>query len=243
MWAYGIGEFVSCDPCQQIYSKKDIFSHIPGELYKKTVAHIMRLLWVQRVLCPGCGGETDFIYGEEFINTLRNKLTKNVYSALVVARNDEGIVGYMDGYVWDFDTLYETDLSLHYAQVPCSILRDRVETLLQKPIWEMIYFSEAWFVQSHSWLSNFFSLYPHIFWSFDEKYRHTPGITELDTNSKTLFRIYEIMGSRITQFDPALITGVHPDYSSALAVFDSPVHDFTTKYNMTAREFIRNFMK
>jgi hypothetical protein len=118
-----------------------------------------------------------------------------------------------------------------------------VEELLQRKVDEMIFFSEAWFVQNYSGLSNFFALYRKLFGSFDEKYHRTPGITELDTSNTTLFRIYERMGSKVAHFDQSRIVETHPGYSSSLAVFDSPVHDFTTKFDMPAKEFIRNFMK
>ncbi len=51
------------------------------------------------------------------------------------------------------------------------------------------------------------------------------------------------MGSKNIDLDQQLLTGNHANYVSSLALFDSPVHDFLTKFNCTARDFVRMHIK
>jgi hypothetical protein len=40
VWAEGIGEYVQCDRCQRVYSKKDIHGSLPSHIYARTVKSI-----------------------------------------------------------------------------------------------------------------------------------------------------------------------------------------------------------
>lgn len=106
-----------------------------------------------------------------------------------------------------------------------------------------MYFSEAGFIQAYSGLQNFFSLFRALFSACDRQYRLVPGITELDKNNQNLYRIYQIMGSRVLDLPRGAVNGAHDRYESVVSVFDSPIDDFFTKFDLPFREFLRKYMK
>ncbi len=203
----------------------------------------MQVLGLNHISCPHCGWTTRFMYGKDFIDTLRKKLSGSVHSVLAVARIEWKIVWYMDGYIDSFHKLYENDLSQHYSSYSEAYLKMRVEMLLQRPVDYMVYFSEAWFIQRYANLNSFFSLYRPLFDGFSSEYDMIPWITELDRNNKNLFDIYRIMWSKTIDLDQWRVTQNHWNYVSSIALFDSPIHDFKTKFNCSAKDFVRHHMR
>lgn len=115
-----------------MFSKEDIFGHLPKEHFSDTVAKIMADENIIHVACPDCGENTDFIYGPDNVEKIRKRLKESV-SFLVVCRNEGGeLVGYMDGYIDSLSTIFDQELAYHYSDIGLSSVCDRVNHILGK---------------------------------------------------------------------------------------------------------------
>ena len=90
-----LGELVRCRECWHISSKEQAFWHSGIDITKMTVQKIMDVLDISNISCPCCNGTTDFIYGREHIEKIRERLLKSVDSFLTVCRDKRNdIIGF-----------------------------------------------------------------------------------------------------------------------------------------------------
>lgn len=131
-WAHGIWEYRKCDDCWHIHSKQDIYGALPRETYTHTVKKIQEWLWNPEVCCQICTWNTTEMYGEAYIESVQDRYKK--YTSFITTFRDEtgDIQGFLDGYISDFDTIYENEFSGYYD----SIGKSKVRTLTEQALWE-----------------------------------------------------------------------------------------------------------
>ena len=157
MWAHGIWEFVQCKCCNKMMSKQDIFWHLQKELYEETVSKIISILDIKEIPCIECWNETKFIYWDEHIENIKERLLKSKQAFLAICENENWqIVWYEDWYIDDLEKIFNRELAYHYSEIWLPEIKKRVFNILWETPNEMIVFSSLWF--KHKYI-NFFNLY------------------------------------------------------------------------------------
>lgn len=133
-WAHGIWEYRKCNDCQHIHSKQDIHAELSRDLYTNTVKEIERLLGNPEIFCQICGWETTEIFWSEYIESIRNRY-KNYTSFLTTFRDESWYIQwFLDGYIADFDTIYENEFKEYYQK----IWKDIILRFVERQLWKSI---------------------------------------------------------------------------------------------------------
>lgn len=226
MWAWAwIKEFVKCNSCNEIFSKQDIFSHLPDELYKMTVAKIMNVTWNRQIKCPCCFWDTEFMYNPiEYIDILREKYRKSVDSFLTIVRNDSWeIVWFTEWYIDTLDTLISRrDLGDHYWNIPLLDIKKSIENI----IWYNPPF--IFLISAIGLLENYVNPYTLISMlnefakSIPDKYNFTPWLMELE-KWHILYVVSEVFWWHKSWISYSRNFSTNNSYASDLLVFSNPV--------------------
>ena len=246
MWAYGIGEFVQCTSCSEMHSKQDVFWGLSKGVYEMTVAQIMRVLNMNDILCPWCGEKTEFVFWENNIANIKERLLNSEESFLVVCREkEEGkIIGYVDGYIDSLETIFARELHYHYSDVWFEAVKNQVARVLGYVPPSLISFSSMWLVEKHSNFFTIFNMLRTFFYSIPESRREIAGITELDRGN-VLYKIYTAVGSRSLGIDTIpeyrwKIRNTGKDYQSDIVVWANPIAQAVEKFTTGVRWFLRS---
>ncbi len=114
-----------------MHSKKDIFSDLPKHEYERTVQELLASRSTPNISCQHCSGKTKFVYGEENIGVIEERLLRTKQSFLVIAQNAAGrIVGFEDTYVSDLEDIFRREFLTHYGKIGFPVIRDRIEEIL-----------------------------------------------------------------------------------------------------------------
>ena len=111
------------------------------------VLDIMKLLNMTDIKCLSCGNVTDFIYWNNHLSDIRKRLLESIHSFLVVAENNENVVG---AWLWyipkSFNEMYELEFKDHYKRIGVDKIKERVKIVLWKEHELMIMFAAIWFL-------------------------------------------------------------------------------------------------
>jgi len=133
-WAHGIWEYRKCNNCWHMHSKQDIHKDLPRDMYTHTVKEIENLLHNPEILCQVCNWETSEVYGEEYIGSIRERYKRDT-SFLTTFRDESWeIQWFLDGYMADFDTIYENEFKFYYDRVGKDKIIQAVEEKIGKSI-------------------------------------------------------------------------------------------------------------
>lgn len=142
-WAHGIWEYRKCDDCWHIHSKQDIHGNLDRTIYTHTVKQIQTLLWNPEISCQLCNGKTSEIYGKQYIESVQERYKKYT-SFLTTFRDESGeIQGFLDGYISDFDTIYENEFSVYYDKIGKERVRKMVQNALAEEMPERMLTNSA----------------------------------------------------------------------------------------------------
>lgn len=132
MWAHWLWEYVKCNDCWKVHSKKDIYGKLdlPHRLMLKTVSELEETLGMDKISCPCCSGDTTFIFWDEYkYDILERRFFLNGH--LAVLRDIDGEVRwFMDGYIADFEEIYEKEFGRYYWEYSMEIVKTKVEKVL-----------------------------------------------------------------------------------------------------------------
>ncbi len=89
MWADGSSELIRCYSCHTISGKKEVFGHLPIDIYKKKVHTLIDIS--QAIMCPHCrSSETELVHTRsQSIETIRERLLMSMESHVVLCRDKQ----------------------------------------------------------------------------------------------------------------------------------------------------------
>ena len=178
-WAHGIWEYRKCNDCWHIHSKQDIHGNLPKETYTHTVKHIENLLGNPEISCQICEWKTSEIFGTEYIETIQDRY-KNYTSFLTTFRDDTWQVQwFIDGYLADFDTIYEKEFWFYYDSIGKTYIRSHIEKLLSRVLPRQALTTSA--LCLHEKYKSMYTIY-HLIKTF---------YTDINTTHKGILGIYE----------------------------------------------------
>ncbi len=222
-WAHGIWEYRKCNDCWHIHSKQDIHGSLPVELYTHTVKEIQKILGNLHIPCQLCSGDTSEIFWEEYIQDIMNRY-KNYTSFLTTFRDETGeIQWFLDGYISDFDTIYENEFQSYYGNIWKPTVRKLTEKLLWRSLPDKMLTNSAMCIsQQYRSLFVTYDLMKNFYTDLHEKEWNILGIYEASIWSNT-HAIYHALGGRSIWIstDPAfsdVIKDTNTDYKSDIGL-------------------------
>ncbi len=244
MWAHGIWEFVQCKCCNKMMSKQDIFWHLQKELYEETVSKIMSILDIKEIPCIECWNETKFIYWDEHIENIKDRLLNSQQAFLAICENENWqIVWYEEWYIDSMENIFNRELAYHYSEIWLPEIKKRVFNILWETPENMLVLSSIWFIHKYA---NFYNLYEIIksFWSsIPDDLINEHGITELDKRN-ALNKIWEsVWNISLWIYDDEIlrnkIVNIWNWYQSNLTILPRVWHN----YRKYTSDWPKNFIK
>jgi len=144
-WAYSIWEYVKCNNCWKIHSKKDIFWYLPKDIFFEVVAKIEDIIWIDSIKCLNCWSDCEHIFWKEYISDIVDRYKNQLDSILVLYRETNwNILWFMDWYINNFDTIFEKEY-FYYEQLWKNYIKMLIENLLSEEInWNILMMSALW---------------------------------------------------------------------------------------------------
>jgi len=133
MWSHWLWEYVECQNCWMISSKKDIFWNLSKDIYLKTVSEIESILLLDSIRCTNCWEYTEYIYDEnKYIEKIRDRYKNSIKAFLVVFRDEYWeIKWFTDWYIDGFDNIYKREFEKYYSLV----WKDKILDKINENIW------------------------------------------------------------------------------------------------------------
>lgn len=136
-WSHGINEYLMCDSCDKVYGKRDIYGMLPQNIQKLLVSDLERILWVANITCPCCSEKMKPIYGEQYIECIRERYRDRAYLAVLRenCETTEGrrpIRGFIDGYIWGFDEVYDREFKQYYGT---QFEENEMKSYIEERVW------------------------------------------------------------------------------------------------------------
>lgn len=178
MWsrAEGLGEYLTCDICERNFSKQDIYDRNDRDLYIMTVAEIEYVNWWELPFCPCCWNELKHIFPREsYIEEMKNRYSRQAH--LVIMKAWETIVWFMDGYVWDIDSIYKTEFSDHYNAIGIDEIKRLIRNTLDWVLPDEFFSCAS--SGTREWYMNFFHIYNLLQYFFTHFPRDIENVTWL----------------------------------------------------------------
>lgn len=244
MWAQSIWELVQCKCCQKMMSKQDIFWHLEKEIYDETVKKILQILGISEISCVECSGKTRFIYPDEHVENIKERLLQSEESFLVVCENNAWeIVWYEEWYIDCLENIFSREFAYHYEKVGLWEIQQRVQSILWYYPEKMFVLSSIWLIHKYSSFFTLFELFKYFAIHIPEKHNELHGISELDKNNNLNFLsscmgnislgIYENEDLR------KKIVNTGKNYKSNLVLIENIV----SKYKYFLSGWVKNFLK
>ena len=186
MWAFWIGEYVKCNCCWKIHSKKDIFWHLSAEIRRESVVRLEELHISDSISCKQCEStNTEFIYDvAENMKAIVDRYRNSVASYLSVLHDSNwDIVGFWDLYIDSFEWIYSREFNSYYGNWIYNQLSEFLDWYSM-----ILYFSSIWTINKYISLREYFSIMNNLLFSVSDEFSSLPWITELEesTNLKRL---------------------------------------------------------
>lgn len=241
MWSTALWELVRCHVCDTIFGKKEIFWHLPIELYRQTVSNILRQSGRNDIPCPHCEWDTEFIYGDEHLANLIEKIKTSVYSYIQLYRGENREIQWIGLYYIDtFSEIFHHELSPHYETIGEQWLHRKIEKTLWFNPGYMIAFAAIWFREWYGNMNILFEILKNAFTNIPYKYRASPGIMEVDQKN-AVYRVFTHIGGIPLDLESSHISNTREFYKSKILCFHHPVESFENHFSTNLPSFIKNF--
>lgn len=183
MWAreQWLWEYLKCTSCDTVYSKQDIFWSLPKNIYNRTTYELEQQSSYRNVFyCKQCWWENvHFFWREQHIEEILWRYKHE--AVLVLMKKGTELIGFMDGYVADFDTIYDRELEHHYVSVGRELVKSKVITTLDGNIPDQLFTCSS--SGTKEWYMNFFHIYnllKYFFQAFPNDIATLTAISELN---------------------------------------------------------------
>lgn len=172
-------EYLKCDSCFKVYSKQDIYGHLPKNEYQDTVSELEEREERDIFSCQCC--ESPLLHSfwkDEYMNEIKTRYA-NKATLLLMERGNE-LIGFMDGYVASFDTIYNRELSDHYWDLGIEIVRQMVvDSLGDVMPKEFFSCSSSWTRQKYMNMIHIYNLLQNFYENFPEDMETVTALSEL----------------------------------------------------------------
>lgn len=196
MWARneGLWEYVTCLHCDATMSKQDMYDKRNKAIYSMTVAEIeMNELWGS-LSCPHCSWDVEHVFPREaYIEEMKIRYSQRAH--MVIMKDSEEIVWFMDGHISDFDTIFERDFSYRYSKQNKIEISDAVTQIIWCIPELMFSCSSMWTKENYMFFHNVYRLLQSFFMSFPDSYEWNTWISELNVGG-SLESIYKALWAR-----------------------------------------------
>ena len=224
MWADGSSEFIRCYSCHTISGKKEVFGHLPINIYKKKVHTLIDVSQV--IICPHCrSSEIELIHTRsQSIETIRERLLTSMESHVVLCRDKQTgeLVWYAEAYVAKFEDAHRWELAPHYPRVLVSDMQKRIQNILSVDTSFMIIFSALWLMMEYRNPFIFAELLKQFFGSVWFEQYSLPALMEIWHNN-AIYKVFMWLGwQSLNATDPSYFSRhlvASPKYDSTIAVF------------------------
>lgn len=241
MWSYWLWEYIKCNSCNKIHSKADIFWYLWNEFKYQPVTKLENIFLSDSIKCTNCfSTDTEFIYDiDKNIEIFINRYKKQSY--LVLSKNNSWeVIWFCDWYISSLEDIYKSDLSIHYGMENLWKIFDLVQDKLPLDnLSKLLYFSSLWTYQEYINYNYLYEMLRSFFNSMSNIW-FIKWITELDKNN-SLYKIYKIMWSISIWVENILNKNTQENYDSDICVFNDPINDFKSKYDIPFRELIKKY--
>jgi len=182
MWAREewLWEYLACTSCSHVFSKQDIFKwQVEPKRYFATVHELEQEESRDIFCCMHCSGRLEHVFPqEEYISSMRDRYSSRA-TLLLMQKWDE-LIWFMDWYVDDFDTIYERELSDHYAGVWIDRVKELVKATLQSDIPKDFFScSSSWTRERYMNMIHIYNLLQKFFENFPEEMLWVTALSEL----------------------------------------------------------------
>ncbi len=244
MWADGIWEFVQCEECWHMHSKKDIFWHLKSESYSLTVRKLMGDFEVDNIHCQVCSWKTKFVYGRGNTDVIKNRLTETQKAFLVIGRNEKDqIVWFEDAYIDTLTGIFNREFETHYRLIWVPEICNRISQALWYNPKELLVLSNIWLLDRYRSFQNIFQILSRFSQTMWKDYDSVAGFTEID-EWNSLHKISSSLGgiSLGIRQDPNIwskITNIWRNYKSDLIVYHGVAAIYKKHFSWSARSLVR----
>lgn len=244
MWANWIWEFVQCKCCSKMMSKKDIFWHLEQPIYDKTTTEIIKILDLKEIPCINCQWETSFVYWEENLSNIKERLIERE-SHIVVCEKWWEIIWYMDWYTDNLQGILNREYYSHYNSISFDEISNRVATILWDVPDKLLVFSWIWLIERESNFFNIYSILRAFFNTISNIDIKIPAISEVDKNNN-MDKIFSTMWYFSLWINSSKelaskVTNIWNWYQSDLVIFPNPIERFRRDYSMWVKSFLRKY--
>ncbi|QFR38883.1 hypothetical protein A9Q91_01470 [Candidatus Gracilibacteria bacterium 28_42_T64] len=190
-WGYFVGEYVSCNSCKNIDSKADIYKDKDSNYSNKSIAELEKIYGCDDIHCTSCGGETQFLRGEEGVKDIKSRLYDSKDGYVSVLKNKVGeIMGCAYGYVDTFEGAFEKDLSFSFSKE----FLQKYDSLRNETVFMV---SGICIEEKCKGIDDVYNLIRGFFSSVDNKYDNILGVYESIVGTLTYDLFIKIGGQRL----------------------------------------------
>jgi len=228
-----------CKNCNTTYSKQNIYwNKVDKILYGKTVFEIEEITRKEFLTCPCCGLMLEPVFDQwEYIEDIRERFSS--WAMLLLMQDDSWIVGFMDGHISDYDTIYNRDLSYRYPADRKQEIADAIESTLDQSLpEEMFSCSSMGTTQSYMHFKYIYWLLHNFFWNFPENHHDKLGISELNSGW-SLDKIYSSLWAEniwVSSWEQNYETD---SYSSGLFIQKNLWRVYKLAFSPTFKDFMK----
>jgi len=180
MWAReeGLWEYLQCLSCNTFFSKQDIYRDISKSRYNQTVWELEQQEQRDIFCCTACWGKRIHCFSkQEYVQSMRERYKRK--SVLVLMRDGDELAWFMDGYVSDLETIYNTEFKEHYEDIGINTIKQRIiATLGDFPV-EYFSCASSWTREEYMNFFHIYSLLQQFFLHFPEEIETVMWLSEL----------------------------------------------------------------
>ncbi len=243
MWAYWIWEYIKCEWCWKIHSKKDIFWHLGSSINNKSVDYLEnKYLW-DSISCNHCNSkDTKFIY--EIDSNIENIIDryKNTVSSYLTVLHDKDfkIKWFCDWYVDNFSSIYRRELSPHYNKELFTVLDKNIKKDYLVDIYNNLFFSlsSLWTFQKYSSILNLIKLLNSFSFSVEDDFIELPSITEFDKWSPVQ-KFSKLLWIKLLDIPKSIKYNFHSNYNSNLYYLEWSIKKWREVFSQRAMEIVK----
>ena len=113
-WSYYFKEYLSCDTCETVFSKKDIFKTKEKNYRNYTIEELEIKFWFSQK-CWCTEWNLTHIWWEDYLISLEKSLTDNIHTTLITCKNSVNeIIWFVYANVDPLEKIYTNDLSYDF---------------------------------------------------------------------------------------------------------------------------------
>lgn len=239
-WAYFLWEYVQCsdkNDCWKVFSKSDIYKNKDINFDTFTIIELEKKYGTE-IDCPCCWWNVDFLRGDEYKQSIIERLENSIDSTIAVYKNNIGeICWFSHWYVDTFENIAKREFQYKFSEELLIKFEKISQELFHTVFSTCIY-------QKDQDLSILFDLLKWYFHYVDNQYLHLPGVTDAIVWSPT-FKIYQKSWAQALELYKKWSKYYKNDCSiqtekiNDILIHNNPVISWKNYYNDTFKMFLK----